>query len=307
MGWTVEDMPDQGGRTAVVTGATSGLGLATAVGLARRGAHVVLTARDAGRGEAALGRLRSAVPAASAEVGELDLARLGSVLAFAERTADRHQRLDLLVNNAGVMATPLGRTADGFELQIGTNHLGHFALTARLLPLLLAVPGSRVVTVSSSGHRAGRIALDDLNWERRPYRRWPAYFQSKLANLLFAFELSRRLQRAGAGTESFAAHPGLSRSELSRSYPGLVGRVQSLFMRATTPLMAQSSENGARPQLRAATDPGLPGGSYLGPDGRGEVRGAPVLVGSSARSRDEQTAAALWTRSAELTGTEPAA
>ena len=305
MDWTAKQIPDQSGRIAVVTGATSGLGLATAVELARSGAQVVLTARSAGRGEAALARLREQVPGAAAEVAELDLTRLESVRSFAAAAAERHSRLDLLVNNAGVMATPEGRTADGFELQIGTNHLGHFALTALLLPLLLAVPGSRVVTVSSNGHRLGRVALDDLNWERRRYHRWPAYFQSKLANLLFAFELSRRLERAGAGTSSLAAHPGLSQSELSRSYPGLVGRAQSLLMRATTPLFGQSSERGALPQLRAATDPDLPGGSYLGPGGRGEVRGAPVLVGCSARARDEKTAARLWDLSAELTGVAP--
>jgi len=302
MGWTVEDMPDQTGRVAVVTGATSGLGLATAVELARKGARVVLTARSPGKGEAALARLRGQLPGAAAEVAELDLTRLDSVRSFAGSMADRHPRLDLLVNNAGVMATPLERTADGFELQIGTNHLGHFALTARLLPLLLDSPGSRVVTVSSNGHRAGHIALDDLNWERRAYHRWPAYFQSKLANLLFAFELSRRLQRAGAATESLAAHPGLSRSELSRSYPGLIGRVQSAIMRATIPLMgSQSSEQGALPQLRAATDPTLAGGTYLGPGGPAEIRGLPVVVRAKATAYDEVLAGRLWELSEELT------
>ena len=167
MSWTAEQIPDQAGRTAVVTGATSGLGLATAAALARRGAHVVLTARSTGRGEAALAELRRRVPDASAEVAELDLASLASVRAFAARTADRHPRLDLLVNNAGVMATPPERTADGFELQVGTNHLGHFALTGLLLPAVTSAPAARVVTVSSTGHRPGRIALDDLNWERR--------------------------------------------------------------------------------------------------------------------------------------------
>jgi len=306
MSWTAADIPDQSGRTAVVTGATSGLGLATATELARRGAHVVLTARGGGRGERALAHLRAAVPAASAEVAELDLTRLESVRSFAARAADRYPELDLLVNNAGVMATPLERTADGFELQTGTNHLGHFALTGRLLPLLLAAPAARVVTVSSSGHRPGRIVLDDLNWQRRPYRRWPAYFQSKLANLLFALELQRRLAAAGARAESLAAHPGLARTELTRSYPGLVGRVQSALMRATVPLFGQSAEQGALPLLRAATDPTVPGGSYLGPGGPGEARGLPVVVKAAPAAYDEDLAGKLWNLSAELTGVAPA-
>ena len=303
MGWTAEDIPDQTGRVAVVTGATSGLGLETATALARRGAHVVLTARDAARGEAALGRLRAAVPGASVEVAELDLTRLGSVRAFADRTAQRLPRLDLLVNNAGVMATPYERTADGFELQIGTNHLGHVALTARLLPLLLDTPTSRVVTVSSIGHRAGRIDLADLNWEHRTYRRWPAYFASKLANLLFAFELDRRLAGNAAGTASLAAHPGGARTHLGRGHGGLVGRAQSVFFPAADFLM-QPADRGALPQLRAATDPDLAGGTYVGPGAPGEVRGLPVVVRAKAAAYDEALAGRLWDLSAELTGAE---
>ncbi len=277
MGWTAADIPDQSDRVAVVTGATSGLGLETAVELARRGAHVVLTARNPAKGDAALARVRAAVPGASAEVAELDLTRLASVRDFTDRAAQRLPRLDLLVNNAGVMATPFERTADGFELQIGTNHLGHVALTARLLPLLLDTPGSRVVTVSSIGHRAGRIDLADLNWERRTYRRWPAYFASKLANLLFAFELDRRLLRSGAATASLAAHPGGARTHLGRGHGGVVGRVQSVLF-PLGDLLMQPAALGALPQLRAATDPDLGGGTYLGPGGPGEVRGLPVIV-----------------------------
>ena len=301
MAWTAQDIPDQSGRVAVVTGATSGLGTETAIELARRGAHVVLTARAAAKGEAALARLRAEVPGASAEVAELDLTRLASVREFADRMAERLPRLDLLVNNAGVMATPYERTADGFELQIGTNHLGHVALTARLLPLLLDVPGSRVVTVSSSGHRIGRIDLADLNWERRRYHRWPAYAQSKLANLLFAFELDRRLRRAGAGTASLAAHPGVSRSNLGRGHTGLLSRVQSVAMSATE-FLIQSARQGALPQLRAATDPDLPGGTYVGPGGRAEMRGLPVVVKAKRAAYDEELAGRLWDLSEELTG-----
>ena len=306
MGWTEQDIPDQSGRVAVVTGATSGLGLVTAVELARRGAHVVLTARDTARGEAALDRVRAAAPGASAEVGALDLTRLASVREFAAAVADRHPRLDLLVNNAGVMATEAGRTADGFELQTGTNHLGHVALTSALLPPLLGTPGSRVVTVSSLGHRAGRVDLADLNWERRRYRRWPAYFQSKLANLLFAFELDRRLRAAGAPTASLAAHPGGSRTHLGLGHGGVLGRLQTVLFPATQWLM-QPAEQGALPQLRAATDPALGGGTYVGPGGPAEVRGLPVVVRARATAYDEALAARLWDLSAELTGARFAA
>lgn len=300
MSWTAKDIPDQDSRVAIVTGATSGLGLETATELARRGARVVLTARSAAKGEAALARLRDLVPDATAEVAELDLTRLASVRDFADRTAQRLPRLDLLVNNAGVMATPFERTADGFELQIGTNHLGHVALTARLLPLLIDRPGSRVVTVSSVGHRAGRIDLADLNWERRTYRRWPAYFASKLANLLFAFELDRRLRGSGAATASLAAHPGGSRTHLGRGHGGAVGRLQSVLF-PVTDLLMQPAAMGALPQLRAATDPGLSGGTYVGPRGPGEVRGLPVEVRASRTAYEEGLAALLWDRSAELT------
>ena len=299
MSWTAEDIPSQDGRVAVVTGGTSGLGLETAVALARHGARVVLTARDAGRGRAALAAVRERVPGADVEVGELDLARLNSVRAFAGSL----DRLDLLVNNAGVMFVGPGRTADGFETTFGTNHLGHFALTGLLLPLL--GPGSRVVTVSSVGHRSGRVDLADLNWESRRYDRFRAYFQSKLANLLFALELDRRLERAGAPAESLAAHPGAVRSNLGHGSPGLVGRLTGLAITAAGPFLLQGAAQGALPQLRAATDPTLPPGAYVGPDGAGERTGWPIVVATSGRARDQDLAARLWDRSVELTGVDP--
>jgi NAD(P)-dependent dehydrogenase (short-subunit alcohol dehydrogenase family) len=301
MAWTAADIPDQSGRLAVVTGGTSGLGLETAAALAAHGTQVVLTARDAGRGARALATIRDRVPDADVRVGRLDLARLDSVRAFAG-TLDR---LDLLIDNAGVMFTSRGRTADGFETQFGTNHLGHFALAGLLLPLLREAPGSRVVTVSSVGHRPGRIVLDDLNWERRRYNRFRAYFQSKLANLLFAFELDRRLARAGAPTESLAAHPGGVRSNLGHGYRGPVGRLQGLVMTAAGPFLLQEPAQGALPQLRAATDRSLPSASYLGPDGPGERTGSPVVVRASDRALDEDLSAALWERSIELTKVDP--
>ncbi len=301
MGWTPDDIPDQSGRLAVVTGATSGLGLETAVALAAHGARVVLTARHPGRGEAALATVRRRVPAADVGIGTLDLTSLRSIRAFAG-TLDR---LDLLVANAGVMFAPRGRTADGFETQLGTTHLGHFALPGLLLPLLRRNTGSRVVTVSSVAHRPGRIDLDDLNWERRRYDRFRAYFQSKLANLLFAFELDRRLGRAGAPTESLAAHPGGVRSNLGHGYRGPVGRLQALAITVTGPFLFQGPAQGALPQLRAATDPTLPSASYLGPDGPGERSGSPVAVRASDRALDEDLAARLWAASIELTGVDP--
>jgi NAD(P)-dependent dehydrogenase (short-subunit alcohol dehydrogenase family) len=281
--WTAADMPDQSGRTAVVTGANSGLGLATARALAAAGARVFLACRDVARGEA--------VAPAGAEVHPLDLADLGSVREFAESMPNE---IDVLVNNAGVMAVPHRRTADGFELQLGTNHLGHFALTGLLLGRLR----DRVVTVSSGMHRIGRIALDDLNWERRRYRRWPAYGQSKLANLLFTFELSRRLTAAGSPLRAHAAHPGYARTNLMSHTESFLDHVMALG----NSFAAQTAEMGALPTLYAATVPDLPAGSYVGPDGFLEQRGHPKLVGSTAAARDPEVARALWDRSEKLTG-----
>jgi NAD(P)-dependent dehydrogenase (short-subunit alcohol dehydrogenase family) len=285
-GWDVADLPDQRGRIVVVTGATSGLGRATAAALAQAGAHVVLAVRDTERGERA-----AAGMSGSTEVRRLDLADLASVRAFASTWAGS---LDVLVNNAGVMAVPRGRTADGFETQLGTNHLGHYALSN----LLLRHITDRVVTVSSAAHRHGRIDLDDLNWEHRRYRRWAAYGQSKLANLLFTLELDRRLVEAGSPVRALAAHPGYAATNLQLRTGSIL---QTSLMAVTNRLFAQSDAMGALPTLYAATQD-LPGGSYVGPDGTGERRGHPTLVGRTAAASDAEMAKRLWDRSAELTG-----
>jgi NAD(P)-dependent dehydrogenase (short-subunit alcohol dehydrogenase family) len=285
-GWDVADLPDQRGRIVVVTGATSGLGRATAAALAHAGAHVVLAVRDTERGERAAAGMTG-----STEVRRLDLADLASVRAFASAWAGS---LDVLVNNAGVMAVPRGRTADGFETQLGTNHLGHYALTN----LLLRHITDRVVTGSSVAHRHGRIELDDLNWEHRRYRRWAAYGQSKLANLLFTLELDRRLVEAGSPVRALAAHPGYAATNLQLRTGSIL---QTSLMAVTNRLFAQSDAMGALPTLYAATQD-LPGGSYVGPDGTGERRGHPTLVGRTAAAGDTKLAKRLWDRSADLTG-----
>jgi NAD(P)-dependent dehydrogenase (short-subunit alcohol dehydrogenase family) len=285
--WTTDDMPRQDGRTFVVTGANSGIGLGAARELGRAGGRVVLAVRDPARGEQAAATIDG-----ETEVRRLDLADLDSVRAFAEAWDGD---LDVLVNNAGVMATPLGRTKDGFELQFGTNHLGHFALTN----LLLAHITDRVVTVSSGAHRFGSINFDDLNWERRRYQRWPAYGQTKLANLLFTLELQRRLAEAGSDVRAVAAHPGWAATNL-QSHTGSV--LQNGFMAIGNKLWAQSDEMGALPTLYAATED-IPGGSYVGPDGLGEQRGHPRLVGRSKAASDAEAARRLWEVSQELTGT----
>jgi NAD(P)-dependent dehydrogenase (short-subunit alcohol dehydrogenase family) len=280
-------MPRQDGRTFVVTGANSGIGLWAARDLARAGAHVVLAVRDAARGEQAAATIDG-----ETEVRQLDLADLDSVRAFAEQWDGE---LDVLVNNAGVMATPQSRTKDGFELQIGTNHLGHFALTNLLLPHVT----DRVVTVSSGAHRGGSIRFDDLNWERRRYQRWLAYGQSKLANLLFTLELQRRLAESGSDVRAVAAHPGWAATNL-QSHTG--SAIQNGLMAIGNRLWAQSDEMGALPTLYAATQD-IPGGSYVGPDGLAEQRGHPRLVGRSKAASDGESARRLWELSEELTGT----
>jgi NAD(P)-dependent dehydrogenase (short-subunit alcohol dehydrogenase family) len=292
--WTEADVPGQSGRTAVVTGANSGLGFETSRVLAERGAAVVLACRDLGKGKDAAARISAVVPEARLSTVRLDLGSLASIREAAEELRAGHERLDLLINNAGLMMTPHGRTEDGFELQFGTNHLGHFALTGLLLDRMLQVPGSRVVTVSSNGHRMGRINFGDLQSERR-YSRTGAYGQSKLANLLFTYELQVRLARAGAATEALAAHPGTSRTALTRNLPGLMR-----FGAALMPF--QPSAMGAVPTLRAATDPAARGGEYYGPAGLAENRGPAKRVQSSARSHDTETGRRLWEESARLTG-----
>jgi NAD(P)-dependent dehydrogenase (short-subunit alcohol dehydrogenase family) len=284
--WTAADMPRQDSRTFVITGANSGIGLAAARALAGAGARVVLAVRDESKGHAAAADIGG-----TTEVRRLDLADLGSVRAFAEAWDGP---IDVLVNNAGVMAVPQRRTKDGFELQIGTNHLGHFALTNLLLPRI----ADRVVTVSSDAHRVGKISLDDLNWERRTYRRWPAYGQSKLANLLFTAELQRRLDEAGSPLRATAAHPGYAATNLQNRTENLL---QNTIMAIGNRLIAQSDRMGALPILYAATQD-VPGNSFAGPDGFREQRGHPKLVGRSAAAADAEMARRLWELSERLTG-----
>jgi len=295
--WTVADVPAQQGRTAVVTGANTGIGFEAAAVLAQRGAVTILACRDTGKAERAVARLSAAAPQATVSVVRLDLASLDSVRAAAEQIRASHSRLDLLINNAGLMMPPRGTTADGFELQFGTNHLGHFALTGLLLDLMLSVPGSRVVTVSSNGHRTGRINFADLQSERR-YGRMTAYAQSKLANLMFTYELERRLRAAEAATIALAAHPGSAGTELVRHIPGVL---QTVYDRAGG-VFRQSAAMGALPTLRAATDPEARGGEYYGPSGFGQLTGYPVRVSSNSRSHDEAAQRRLWAESERLTG-----
>jgi NAD(P)-dependent dehydrogenase (short-subunit alcohol dehydrogenase family) len=310
MGWTADEMPDQSGRVAVVTGANSGLGLSTARELARKGGTVLMACRDPGRGEEACVDVAAAAPEGQVVLERLDLADLASVREFAARVGKAHSRIDLLVNNAGIMGPPRSETADGFELQFGTNHLGHFALTGLLLERLLAAPGSRVVTVTSTMHWVGRINFDDLQRERR-YERWTAYGQSKLANLLFARELQRRLAAADAETTSVAAHPGYSATHLQSTGPGagggLASRAWTAMLSLGNRVFAQDAEMGALPQLYAATAPDVPGGALVGPSSFDQMRGHPKLVGSSKAGSDMKVARRLWTASVELTGVDYAA
>ncbi|HSK50676.1 MAG TPA: oxidoreductase [Solirubrobacterales bacterium] len=297
--WTATDIPDQVGRVAVVTGANSGLGLVTARELAKAGANVVLACRNLEKGEAAVRAIRAEEPDATLELESLDLASLDSVRAFAERFSAGHDGLDLLVNNAGVMAcSPRRETADGFEMQLGTNHLGHFALTGLLLGALEGREDARVVTVSSTAHKLGRIRFDDLQSERR-YGRWRAYCQSKLANVLFALELDRRLRAGGSKTKSLAAHPGYSDTNLQSAAPPALDRA---FFAVTNRLLAQSEEMGALPQLYAGTRPRLDGGLFIGPDGFEEQRGHPRVVRPVKAGCDEDSARRLWEESERLTG-----
>ncbi len=292
--WTAADIPDQTGRVAVITGANTGLGYETAAALAEHGARVVLAVRNLDKGKDAAARITARRPDVDVTLQELDLTSLDSIRAAAEQLRAEHDRIDLLINNAGVMFTPRSATKDGFELQFGTNHLGHFALTGLLLDRLLPVAGSRVVTVSSIGHRLGRMRFDDLQWQRR-YSRAGAYGRSKLANLLFTYELQRRL--AGTHTIAAAAHPGASRTELSRNTPPWIRVVTGPFE-----LTSQGADMGALPTLRAATDPGVLGGQYFGPGGFAELRGYPKVVASNARSHDVDLQRRLWAVSEELTG-----
>jgi len=291
--WSFDDIPELSGRTAIVTGANCGIGFETARMLAQKGADVVIACRNHDKGTAALARIRERAPQARVSLASLDLSDLDSVAAFARDFAENHRRLDLLVNNAGVMVPPLSRTKQGFELQIGTNHLGHFALAGRLLPLLQATPGSRVVVVSSSAAHMGRIDFDDLSWERKAYRAWPAYAQSKLANSMFALELARRLAAAGSHVRATAAHPGWTATDLQRT-AGVV--------RVLNPIFAMQPEGGALPTVRAAVDPEAENGSYWAPSRWFEMNGPPARGRLPRRAKDDAAAERLWTVSEALTG-----
>ncbi len=289
--WSANDIPDLTGKVAVVTGANSGLGYETTMALARHGADVILACRDEKRGADALARVRTEAPGASAGLSLLDLADLTSVRKFAEGFGAERDHLDILVNNAGVMALAERRTtADGFEMQFGTNHLGHYALTGLLLPQLQARPGARVVSVTSFGHKVGRMNFDDLNWERS-YRKWLAYGRSKLANILFTFELDRRARAGGSSIVAAVAHPGYANTNL-----------QSGTSFQWSNFMAQPAAAGALPQLYAATAPDVKGGEFFGPSGLLEQRGAPKRVKAAKRAYDAETARRLWEVSEELTG-----
>lgn len=294
--WKADRIPQQTGRLAIVTGANSGIGYETAKALADAGAAVILACRSDEKGQEAAGRIVAEHPQARVSVKTLDLSSLASVRAFAAEMIREHDRLDLLINNAGVMMPPERTlTEDGFELQFGINHLGHFALTALLLDLMIGTAGSRVVTVSSSAHRWGEINFDDLNWERRGYRRMPAYGQSKLANLLFTFELQRRLERVRAATVALAAHPGWTGTNLQR---------HSGAFRRLNPVFAMNPWQGALPTLYAATAPDAQGGEYYGPDGLMEIRGYPTRVATSDAALEVEVAERLWRVSEALTGVQ---
>lgn len=296
--WTAAGVPDQRGHVVVITGANSGIGFEAAAVFADKGAHVVLAVRDTAKGKQAAAQIAARYPNADVALQELDLASLSSVRSAAEDLKAAYPRINLLINNAGVMATPKASTNDGFELQFGTNHLGHFALTGLLLDHLLPVQDSRIVTVSSLGHRTrATIDFDDLQSERH-YDRFAAYGRSKLANLLFTYELQRRLTAKGETTIAVAAHPGGSRTDLGRNSPTWL----RMALAALGPLVFQSPRMGALPMLRAATDATVRGGQYYGPDGLGERRGRPICVQSSAQSHDAQLQRRLWTVSEELTG-----
>ncbi len=300
--WTAADIPDLIGRAAIVTGANSGLGFEESLALARRGADVTMACRDQTKGASAVERVRSHVPGAIVALASLDLADLSSVRAFAAEYRATHERLDILINNAGIMGIPRRTTADGFEMQFGTNHLGHFALTGALLPLLAAQPDARVATVSSSLHRIGRINFDDLQGERQ-YNPWAAYGQSKLANLLFAFELQRRADTAGMRLLSVVAHPGYAATNLQTVSSAMSGgRARVAVTNAVNRFAGQSGAMGALPALYAATAPGVIGGTYFGPDGIGEMRGYPKTVLAKTAAYDVEAARRLWDVSEALTG-----
>jgi len=290
--WTAEQLGDQTGRVAIVTGSNSGIGFETARVLAAKGATVVMACRSLDKANPKADEIRGAHPNANVEVMELDLSDLDSVRRFAEAFRAKHSRIDLLINNAGIMVPPYGKTAQGFETQFGVNHLGHFALTGSLLDLITSTPGSRIVTVSSVAHYMGAIHFSDLNWEKG-YKAQPAYGQSKLANLLFTYELQRRLAAAGKDTLAVAAHPGWTETNL-QEHSGSIRFLNRFF--------AQGPPMGALPTLYAATEPGVNGAEYYGPSGFMEMNGSPKKVKSNKRSHDQNVAERLWNISEDLTG-----
>ncbi|AHI00623.1 oxidoreductase [Kutzneria viridogrisea] len=306
--WTEADIPDLAGKTALVTGANTGLGFHEALQLAKHGAHVLVAARNQEKGQAAVERMRTQVPADRVELVGLDLADLDSVHALATELTGRLAGLDLLINNAGVMAVPQRRTTkQGFELQFGTNHLGHFALTGLLLPLLLARPGSRVVTLSSAMHRMGRLDIDDLQSERK-YGANSTYAASKLANAVFTVELNRRFEAAGSGVLSVGAHPGYSSTDLQYSGPRLGGGgLSAWLLGVATPILGQPAAQGALPALRAAVDPQVTGADYYGPHALREWRGYPVKVSYIKPAYSARLGTELWDASVRLTSVDYAA
>ena len=301
-GWTIAEMPAQSGKTVLITGANSGLGLRSAEALAGAGARVLMACRNPSKGAAALTDVAAKATGPAPELVALDLADQASITTAAKDIADRTDHLDVLMNNAGIMAVPLGRNAQGWELQFATNHLGHFALTGRLLPLLLAADAPRVVTTSSQAHRGGKIDFDDLQWQKR-YSKWFAYCRSKLANLLFAFELDRRAQAAHTKLLSVAAHPGYAATHLQAAGPEAAGRkLTARVYEIGNRIIAQSDADGALPQLYAATMPDVQGGEYFGPKGAFEQKGPPTRVRAKKPAYNLETARRLWDVSEQLTG-----
>lgn len=297
--WTTANMPDLTGKVMVVTGGNSGIGYEAAKAFASKGAYTILACRNLDKGRAALQKLQTAVSGAQAEVMQLDLASLKSVRQFAAEFKNKFNRLDVLANNAGIMMVPYGKTEDGFERQFGTNHLGHFALTGLLMDVILQTPGARVVNVSSNAHRWGEMDFDNLMYENGDYAPTPAYGRSKLANLLFTYELQRRFEAAGANAMVLAAHPGVAATNLANH---LINRWYFKLLMPLMPLISQNAAMGALPTIRAAVDPQAKGGQYYGPNGRREMRGYPVVVTSNEASHNVEDAKRLWEISEELTG-----
>lgn len=304
--WTLADMPDMKGKTAVVTGANSGLGLETSRALAGKGARVIMCCRSEAKADAAMTDIRAKLPNAQLEFVALDLANLASVKQAAAEIAQKAPSLDLLINNAGVMGLPLMHTADGFEMLFGTNHLGHFAFTAQILPLLEKAPAARVVSLASVAHKQGQLPLDDLNFERRSYSKAKAYAQSKLANLSFALELDRRLRSSNSSVISVAAHPGYSATNVFYARDAEVSTLRSIwnFLAGFGAYFALSAAQGSLPTLYAASMDDVQGGDYYGPDGLVEFWGYPTKVKPTARAQDTELGRGLWEKSVAMTGIE---